>query len=114
MGLVNQNVDFEKLIRSGKKKKLTSLGNTTTSRQRLARTTNYLIGLDDGGSGAMSRHSSPLLRNVREVARCHGTPLPSGQATIPALAGEAQGSPTEVYQTCSFYGTARCPAMAGL
>ena len=74
----------------------------------------YLLGLDDGGTGARSRQSSPLLLNVREVARCHGPPLPCGQATIPALAGEVKDSPTEAYQTCSFYRTARCPAMAGL
>jgi len=30
--------------------------------------------------------SSPLILLVREVARCHGTPLHCGQATVPVLA----------------------------
>jgi len=49
--------------------------------------TNYLtcrISLDAGATtGTRSHQSCPLLLGVREVARCHGTPL---QATVPVLA----------------------------
>ena len=61
-------------------------------------TTNYLtyrIGLDDVTTAARSHQSSQLLLQVRESTRSHSTPLPCSQATVPVLACEAQGSPTE-------------------
>ena len=33
-----------------------------------------------------------------EVARCYSTPQPSSQATVPVLAGEPRGRPTEAGQ----------------
>ncbi|KAJ1494514.1 hypothetical protein T484DRAFT_1765158 [Baffinella frigidus] len=50
-----------------------------------------------GGPGAAARlqGGGALLLEVGGVARCHGEPLPGGQAAVPVLAGEAQRCPAE-------------------
>ena len=58
--------------------------------------TNYRISLDNAAATpAESHNSSHLLLQVLEGTRSHVAPLLCRQATVPVLASETYGGPTE-------------------